>query len=84
MCAVVAIWPLKSDVISPRLLKSRWINSDESDYALEIFMLEAKTKAWEYASQQTGSRMLALQIGFVMTALAFAATFVSAVVAALN
>lgn len=82
--AAVALWPANLDVIGPRELKRQWVDSDKSDYALEMFLLECKVVEWEELQARTNSRVKALKAGFVFLALAVAATLAVVSAAAIH
>lgn len=74
--SAVALWPSNLRVIDPRLLKNKWIDADATDYALEVFLLEAKVQAYEDVQKRTNTRVRALKASFVLFVIAVAATLV--------
>lgn len=79
--SAVALWPANLRVIDPRLLKNKWIDAKATDYELEVFLLEAKVRAYEDQQQRTNMRVRALKASFVLFVVAVAATLLAVAVA---
>ena len=82
--AAIALWPANLDVIGPRKLTRTWVDTDKTDYALEVFLLECKVKEWEEVQARTNTRVRALKAGFVFLTLAVAATLAVVSAAAIH
>ena len=82
--SVVALWPMDLDVVDPRKLKNKWVDSIESDYALEMALLETKIVVWEEISQRSKSRVFALKWGFSFAAFSFTTALVGMTLSAWN
>jgi p-aminobenzoyl-glutamate transporter AbgT len=77
--AAIALWPANLRVIDPRLLKNKWIDARASDYELEVFLLEAKVRAYEEQQARTNTRVRALKAGFVLFVIAIASLLAVAI-----
>ena len=82
--SVIALWPISLNVVDTRKLKRKWVDSDASDYALEMALLETKVVVWEELSRGSKSRVFALKWGFIFAAVAFTATLVGTTFSAWN
>jgi hypothetical protein len=71
--SAVALWPAGRDTADPVGLRDKWIDSTETAYALEIYLLKLKTNIYTATQDINDRQVKALKTGFVVLILAIVA-----------